>query len=48
VGVPTEHARRRCAARAGTVLAGVLAVLLRRPVTVRPVITSAWLAGESR
>lgn len=48
VGVPTEHARRRCAARAGMVLAGVLAVLLGRPVRLEPVVTAAWLAERAR
>ena len=48
VGVPTEHARRRCAARAGTVLAGVLSVLLGRPVRLRPVVTAAWLSEQGR
>jgi hypothetical protein len=44
LGVPTEHARRRCAARAGAALAGALSLLLGRPVTLRPVITGRWLA----
>jgi hypothetical protein len=44
LGVPTEHARRRCATRAGAALAGALALLLGRPVTLRPVVTSRWLA----
>ena len=48
VGVPTEHARRRCAARAGTVLAGVLSVLLGRPVRLRPAVTAAWLSEQGR
>lgn len=47
LGVPTEHARRRCATRAGTPLAAALALLLDRPVTLRPVVTSQWLAAPS-
>ena len=46
LGVPTEHARRRCAARAGAALAGALSLLLDRPVTLRPVVTSRWLAEQ--
>lgn len=48
LGVPTEHARRRCASRAGSALAGALALLLGRPVTLRPVVTSLWLAERGR
>jgi hypothetical protein len=47
LGVPTEHARRRCAARAGGPLAAALAQLLDRPVTLRPVVTSLWLAERA-
>lgn len=48
LGVPTEHARRRCASRAGAALADALAMLLGRPVTLRPVVTSLWLAEQGR
>ena len=47
VGVPTDHARRRCGGRAGTALAAVLAVLLGQPVRVEPVVTSVWLAERA-
>ena len=43
LGDPTEHARRRCAARAGEPLAAALALLLGRPVSLRAAITSRWL-----
>jgi hypothetical protein len=44
LGVPTDHARRRCATRSGAPLAAALGLLLGRPVVLRPVVTSQWLA----
>jgi hypothetical protein len=48
VGVPTEHARRRCGARAGDVLAEALAGLLGQAVRVRPEVTAVWLREQER
>lgn len=47
LGVPTEHARRRCAGHVSQSLTAALMLLLNRRVRIEAVISADWLATRS-